>query len=59
LISLFICLVKYILVDPFISADDMVHMLEYDSTHGQFKDEVSHKDGKLFVNGQEIKVFTK
>jgi glyceraldehyde 3-phosphate dehydrogenase len=34
-------------------------MLEYDSTHGQFKDEVSHKDGKLFVNGQEIKVFTK
>jgi glyceraldehyde 3-phosphate dehydrogenase len=37
----------------------MVYMLKYDSKHGKFKDEVSHKDGKLIVNGQEIKVFTK
>jgi len=44
--------------DPFIPADYMVYMFKYDSTHGKFKGEVSHKDGKLIVNGQEISVFT-
>jgi len=37
----------------------MVYMLKYDSTHGKFEDEVSHKDGKLIVNGHEINVFNK
>jgi len=59
LLSLFISLVKYILVDPFVSVDYMVYMLKYDSTHGQFKDIVSHKDGKLIVNGQEINIYNK
>jgi glyceraldehyde 3-phosphate dehydrogenase len=44
--------------DPFIPADYMAYMFKYDSTHGRFKGEVSHKDGKLVVNGQEISVFT-
>jgi len=44
--------------DPFIPADYMVYMFKYDSTHGRFKGEVSHKDNKLIVNGQEISVFT-
>jgi len=44
--------------DPFIPADYMVYMFKYDSTHGRFKGEVSHKDGKLIVNGKEISVFT-
>lgn len=44
--------------DPFIPADYMVYMFKYDSTHGKFKGEVSAKDGKLIVNGQEIAVFT-
>jgi len=43
--------------DPFIDVDYMVYMLKYDSTHGRFKGEVSHKDGKLIVNGSEIAVF--
>jgi glyceraldehyde 3-phosphate dehydrogenase len=30
---------------------------KYDSTHGRFKGEVSHKDGKLVINGKEIAVF--
>jgi glyceraldehyde 3-phosphate dehydrogenase len=30
---------------------------KYDSTHGRFKGEVSHKDGKFIVNGKEIAVF--
>jgi glyceraldehyde 3-phosphate dehydrogenase len=44
--------------DPFIPADYMVYMFKYDSTHGKFKGEVSHKDGKLIVNGKEIAVYT-
>jgi glyceraldehyde 3-phosphate dehydrogenase len=31
-------------------------MLKYDSTHGQFKGTVEVKDGKLIVNGSEIRV---
>jgi len=44
--------------DPFIPADYMVYMFKYDSTHGRFKGEVSHKGDKLIVNGKEISVFT-
>jgi len=54
---LFVCLIKYILVDPFISADDMVYMLKHDSTRGRFNGEVLQKDEKLVVNEQEINVF--
>ena len=43
--------------DPFIPLDYMVYMFKYDSTHGQFKGEVSTKNGHLIVNGQEIQVF--
>ena len=32
-------------------------MLKYDSTHGKFKGTISHKNGKLIVNGQKIHVF--
>jgi glyceraldehyde 3-phosphate dehydrogenase len=54
----FICLLSCLVVDPFIPADYMEYMFKYDSTHGKFKGEVSHKDNKLIVNGQEISVFT-
>jgi glyceraldehyde 3-phosphate dehydrogenase len=43
--------------DPFIPLDYMVYMFKYDSTHGRFKGEVSHADGKLIVNGTAISVF--
>ncbi len=33
-------------------------MFKYDSTHGRFKGEVSHQEGKLIVNGHAISVFT-
>lgn len=42
--------------DPFIDVDYMVYMLKYDSAQGRFQGEVFVKDGKLVVNGQEIKV---
>jgi len=43
--------------DPFINVEYMVYLLKYDSTHGRYKGEVSHKDNKLIVNGKAITVF--
>jgi glyceraldehyde 3-phosphate dehydrogenase len=43
--------------DPFIDLDYMVYMLRYDTVHGQFKGDISTRDGKLVVNGEEIAVF--
>jgi len=43
--------------DPFIDLDYMIYMFKYDSTHGQFKGEVTKKDGKLVINGHAIAVY--
>ncbi|KAI9347960.1 hypothetical protein DFJ73DRAFT_835958 [Zopfochytrium polystomum] len=42
--------------DPFIDLEYMVYLMKYDSTHGRFHGEVSHKDGKLVVNGKSVSV---
>jgi hypothetical protein len=46
---------RYNLIDPFIRADKMMDILQNDD---RFKGEISHKDGKLVVNGQEIAAYT-
>ncbi len=43
--------------DPFITADYMAYMVKYDTVHGRFNGEVKFEDGKLIVNGKEIKVY--
>ena len=43
--------------DPAISVDYMVYMMKYDSAQGRFQGEVSAKDSKLVVNGNEITVY--
>ena len=43
--------------DPFIDLDYMVYMLRYDTVHGQFKGDISTRDGKLVVDGKEIAVY--
>ncbi|KUJ29249.1 glyceraldehyde-3-phosphate dehydrogenase [Christensenella hongkongensis] len=45
--------------DPFIDPEYMEYMLKYDTVHGRFDGEVSHKDDAIIVNGNEIKVFDK
>src|SRR5690606_24011520 len=43
-------------INDLVDVDYMAYMLKYDSTHGRFQGDVSVKDGKLVVNGQEIRV---
>ena len=43
--------------DPFITADYMAYMVKYDTVHGRFNGEVRAEEGKLIVNGKEIKVY--
>lgn len=44
--------------DPFIDLEYMVYLFRYDSTHGRFKGTVENKDGKLWVNGSPISVYS-
>ncbi|MBQ8789344.1 MAG: aldehyde dehydrogenase, partial [Oscillospiraceae bacterium] len=43
--------------DPFIDPDYMAYMAKYDTAQGRFNGEISEKDGKLVVNGKEVKVY--
>jgi len=48
--------VQVVGINDLLDVDYMAYMLKYDSVHGQFKGDVAVKDGKLIVNGQEIRV---
>jgi len=43
-------------INDLLDVDYMAYMLKYDTMHGQFKGTVEVKDGKLVVNGNEIRV---
>ena len=48
--------VEVVAINDLIDVDYMAYMLQYDSTHGQFKGTVEVKDGQLIVNGKTIRV---
>lgn len=48
--------VQVVAINDLIDVEYMAYMLKYDSTHGRFDGEVSVKNGKLVVNGNEIRV---
>jgi len=43
-------------INDLLDADYLAYMLKYDSVHGRFDGEVSHKEGALVVNGKEIRL---
>jgi glyceraldehyde 3-phosphate dehydrogenase len=44
--------------DPFITLDNMVYLLKYDSVYGRFaQGELRHENGLLYVNEHHIHVF--
>ena len=48
--------VKVVGINDLLDVDYLAYMLKYDSVHGEFKGDVSVKDGKLVVNGNEIRI---
>ena len=43
-------------INDLIDVEYMAYMLRYDTVHGKFDGTVEVKDGKLVVNGKEIRV---
>jgi len=48
--------VQVVGINDLLDVDYLAYMLKYDSVHGQFDGEVEVKDGKLIVNGSEVRV---
>ena len=48
--------VQVVAINDLLEVDYLAYLLKYDSVHGRFKGSVEVKDGKLIVNGQEIRV---
>ncbi len=48
--------IEVVAINDLLDVDYLVYMLKYDSVHGPFDGEVSHKDGHLVVNGKTIRV---
>lgn len=48
--------VEVVAINDLVDVDYMAYMLKYDSTHGRFNGTAEVKDGKLIVNGREIRV---
>jgi glyceraldehyde 3-phosphate dehydrogenase len=47
--------IEFVAINDLVSPDNLAYMLRYDSTHGQFKGEVSHDEENIYVNGKKIR----
>ncbi|WP_435416008.1 type I glyceraldehyde-3-phosphate dehydrogenase [Polaribacter aestuariivivens] len=48
--------VQVVAINDLLDVDYLAYMLKYDSVHGKFDGTVEVKDGKLVVNGNEIRI---
>jgi glyceraldehyde 3-phosphate dehydrogenase len=48
--------VQVVGINDLLDVDYLAYMLKYDSVHGQFDGDVEVKDGKLIVNGNEVRI---
>lgn len=48
--------VQIVAINDLLDVDYLAYMLKYDSVHGKFDGKVEVKDGKLIVNGNEIRI---
>jgi len=48
--------VQVVGINDLLDVDYLAYMLKYDSVHGRFDGEVDVKDGKLIVNGNEVRI---
>lgn len=49
--------VRVVAVNDLMDAETNAHLLKYDSIHGQLPADVEAREGAIFVNSQEVKVF--
>ena len=47
--------VEFVAINDLVPADALAYLLQYDSTHGRFKGEVSSSEGAIKVNGKEVR----
>lgn len=50
--------VKIVAINDLVPPEVLAYLLQYDSIHGKFQAEITHSKDSLFVNGQEIRVFS-
>ena len=48
--------VQVVGINDLLDVDYLAYMLKYDSVHGRFDGDVEVKDGKLIVNGNEVRI---
>jgi glyceraldehyde 3-phosphate dehydrogenase len=48
--------VQVVGINDLLDVDYLAYMLKYDSVHGQFDGDVEVKNGKLIVNGKEVRI---
>ena len=48
--------IQVVAINDLLDVDYLAYMLKYDSVHGRFDGEVDVRDGKLIVNGKEIRI---
>lgn len=49
---------KILAINDLVPADNLAYLLKYDSTHGQFKGEVTAIDQSLIINGHQMAVYS-
>jgi glyceraldehyde 3-phosphate dehydrogenase len=47
--------IEVVAINDILNTDYLAYMLKYDSVHGRFKGAVEAKEGKLIVNGKEVR----
>ncbi len=48
--------VEVVGINDLLDVEHLAYLLKYDSVHGQFQGSINIKDGKLVVNGKEIRI---
>lgn len=51
--------IELVAINDLAEAENLAHLLKYDTVHGHFPDEVKYTNGKLSIDGKEIAVFHK